>query len=572
MSLSKRKRKILRLIIPLFVLILIGYTAWKFYQGAQSRKVAGIYLTTGGETFLIIESNLWGSLKVTDGGLHITEYITASPDRKFSVKLKKNHLYFSQEEIDKSGYTGDGYYHTAINMILKPSLTIAGDWDLVRSEILINEIPKDRIFGKRFFEDIWHSGSIARFEETLKSYLEKRDSQKEKRHYSEKPVPSILHRMDDPGIAEYFHARQKGLIDYKSLQVVRDIHDKFPEDPYLALHHIEMEALSGNPSESLELWEKWKECYRSHPDAYLRSLAERAFVTITVEMNKKKLPDQINPSVFFYINHDYPKDAHDFEDTLKRFKEFYHSDQIFFFSFPIVPHLDVPGFFGWWNLNFLQLQTTSKMLSVHSIFYLFQGKREESLEILASIYRMGQAFNSHGSVIQRLIGIAIRAIASDGLRIFVLNACETQEEFKQCWNTLERLNNTPNLEDGSHIMSGESPLLYSLIMPHNYLESETRHKVSDMKFELSRMACAAKYRLLLSGDFPSEEEDFAPFLSRGLPRDIFTKKDSLRFENLSPNELTIYSVGPDRKDDHAAIAYDPTNGTNAPGDIFITIP
>lgn len=36
-------------------------------------------------------------------------------------------------------------------------------------------------------------------------------------------------------------------------------------------------------------------------------------------------------------------------------------------------------------------------------------------------------------------------------------------------------------------------------------------------------------------------------------------------------DVTIYSVGPDREDQHATIAYDPTNGTRSAGDIMIRV-
>lgn len=36
--------------------------------------------------------------------------------------------------------------------------------------------------------------------------------------------------------------------------------------------------------------------------------------------------------------------------------------------------------------------------------------------------------------------------------------------------------------------------------------------------------------------------------------------------------MAVYSVGPDRTDDHARLAYDATNGTLSPGDIITTVP
>lgn len=51
--------------------------------------------------------------------------------------------------------------------------------------------------------------------------------------------------------------------------------------------------------------------------------------------------------------------------------------------------------------------------------------------------------------------------------------------------------------------------------------------------------------------------------------DIFSGKPLKRIRGAG--EVTIYSVGPDREDQHATITYDPTNGTFSAGDIMVRV-
>jgi hypothetical protein len=162
------------------------------------------------------------------------------------------------------------------------------------------------------------------------------------------------------------------------------------------------------------------------------------------------------------------------------------------------------------------------------------------------------------------------------LRIYVLNACETPEDFETCWKVLEELNNVPGQETGEYLMVGEFMSFFAA-MPldetifANTAESHERHHVADMRFQLVRTALAARYRLVKAGEFPKSEEEFAPLFASGLPRDAFSP-GGLKFTSGIPDLYSVYSVGPDRLDDGAAIEYDSTNGTVSRGDIFVRIP
>ena len=573
-------------LISLCILIFIPvFFAGNLAAAQSAKETPGIYIVSGGESYLVIESGFWGSLKVREGEIQTCEgFGTPAKTVSHFLDLKGGSLNLVQEEIYDYGNDYSSYNKVISSFTLKPSPDIPGDWDLVDGEIRGLEIRKNKMFGKEFFKDLYLSSSLDDLKQNFVSYLPKSRIEKIF-HYkwdsARGSLPSFLHRVDDSRIIEYYRLRQNGIINENTLQLSQDLAASHPNDHYVTLHIVEMEALKGDPLEALNLWKKWKKSHGSYPDPLLLHLAESVFHTVCIQINKKNHPDWQSPKEFFTI--DYPVGRHTLNETLEYYKDYLDSENMFFISQDLVPPLKVPGYHCSYVPNFLELQVSSKVVRTLATFYLFQGRRKESLELLASIYRMGQSLNAHGIIIQRLIGIGVRRIASGGLKIFVLNACETKEDFRECWNVLERLHNTPFQEDGTRLGWGEYPTITSLMescpggrycwrTPDTERETDARHRTSDMEFHLVRMAAAAKHRLLFSGDFPNSESDFAPFLPNGLPKDEFTTGTPLRFAPLSKNELVIYSLGPDKDDDRASLEYDPTNGIFSNGDICLRIP
>jgi hypothetical protein len=66
---------------------------------------------------------------------------------------------------------------------------------------------------------------------------------------------------------------------------------------------------------------------------------------------------------------------------------------------------------------------------------------------------------------------------------------------------------------------------------------------------------------------PKALADLAPVYLAKLPADPFAK-DGAPYRLSSGG--VIYSVGPDGRDDAAATAFDPKNGTISPGDVFFS--
>jgi hypothetical protein len=208
-----------------------------------------------------------------------------------------------------------------------------------------------------------------------------------------------------------------------------------------------------------------------------------------------------------------------------------------------------------------------------AMFKVLEGKRDESLSLLAATLRLGQLMAESGYGIVALVGIAVESIASSGLETYALNCCEDKSEFQQLWMMLDRLEKYEKPLRGMDLFALEYPLrkyLPNTAFQWYYPEAETRLYVVKSKFELVRMATAAKQRLVMQGEFPKSAKQFGPLLPDGPPKDPFGD-GPLKFLSTT-DSLTCYSIGPDKSDDRATVAYDPTNGTISPGDIWINVP
>ena len=227
------------------------------------------------------------------------------------------------------------------------------------------------------------------------------------------------------------------------------------------------------------------------------------------------------------------------------------------------------------GLQLWDAQIMAKVVRVIAVIRMLEGKRDESLRLLESSYRLGQLLCQSTRLMDIWIGIAVRRIAGKALEIHLLNCCETEAEFKQFWKTLNSLReyNVPQTEE--ELMELEpAPLIVRLFLRkalrENVQVTKARQSIVDARFELLRMATAVRYRFVLRGEFPRTPDQFGPLLSEGLPKDPFSD-GPLKFI-MTTDSLVCYSIGPDGRDDRVAIEYDPTNGSLSPGDMLMTVP
>jgi bla regulator protein BlaR1 len=227
-----------------------------------------------------------------------------------------------------------------------------------------------------------------------------------------------------------------------------------------------------------------------------------------------------------------------------------------------------------WGVNFLQLQTSAKIFMTAADLSFLGGDRQRALETSVSVYRAGQLMSQNGTLLNRMIGTAVRSIAVRGLASSVLDGCERPEEVRAAFQRLEWLNQRERPK-GQEDLVGLERLSYMDGMGEtdlNLSEAESRVTFADARFQLVRMGASAWYVRLKTGQFPKAAGQFELLPGGTPPRDPFADGDApLRFVE-RPDALVCYSLGPDKEDNGGAITYNPTNGTKSAGDITLEVP
>ena len=197
--------------------------------------------------------------------------------------------------------------------------------------------------------------------------------------------------------------------------------------------------------------------------------------------------------------------------------------------------------------------TAAKVARVQADFLLMQGKRDEALATLAAAFERGAQMAASGdSETARLDGINVQLTACEGFRILVQNGYETREEYDRVWQVLERIRTSCPVPGP---LSGDGAV---------------RAKVAAAEFQIIRMATAARRHFLTVGRFPVDRNDFGPLMPAGVPTDPFSLQP-LKWQPVHC-AWACCSVGPDGKDNHGTIVYDPGKGTASSGDLVFRVP
>jgi hypothetical protein len=594
MTIRLFKHPNLRLWVP-WAMIPVGAVvaswAWTLYLSRGSGVAAGTYLMAGGQSYAVIESRSLGRLAVRESrDIQVTSF-AALRGQSLSAWLRRGDLFLSQTsrpDVDPArGLLAIGG-KVLLFMRLEPSSSVPGDWDLV-------EAHAEAKWPSKFTPAFWRiaiglygigGGTMTA---TVKAAIVGVFSGRfppppvdARLDTTMPPVRSFLHRVDDARIPDYFRDRYSNDPTVRTLTAIRSLAADHPLDPYLSLHRIDVEAAVGDSAEALRLMKEWDRKNPSPADALLAKSARRVRLAVFMAENKRLAPDlHTMMEMFPAQTSPVPLSERDWESKTRWVR-----------SIDALPYLwvegDMTGLIPAFVRsgaalatrpvpNFLELQIFCKVARATAMLRLVQGRREEALELLTGSYRLGQCMNADGVLIVRLIGIALRAIATSGLGIYALNACETPGDLEKTWAEIERLDETPGQEDGRHLTDGEDSPLRSLMTDYsmyaaNLLEARTRHDVTDAKFQALRAGVAARHRFLRTGQFPRSAAEFDLFGVEGLPADDFAPTQTLRFILPEKGEFTVYSVGPDGDDDRAETTYDSSNGSTSDGDLSLAIP
>lgn len=556
----KNKQVKLRILLAVFWMLCGMYFS---IISVHASAIEGIYLIGGGDAYLEIKrrsfkeqtSNLINKLSLylfeekqtreealynsPRGGYSISGSFLPKKNNLSITRLNNNLIIASPEHP-----TEKNIYKTYIE--LAPSPKIRGDWDLVKINYLFLADPLDA------FPD----GSDRTPLGTLITLPN--------------PVSSFLHRVDDKRIIEYFEeiednmqSRSNDSRSYsvpratpRLLELANALAARFPDDIFV--HTIYLDSLiiqRDYKALAVEL-DRWRISYQQTDNPFLQNVLKRCELALYAyslsesgqngyDFMEKLLSPQTDLDTRLRILPD-----------ILSYKEYVCPIQTLILRFNYTP-------------NFLSDQVAAKVFCTNAIFLMLQGKNEEALLSLAGTYRMGQFLKQDYTLISNLIGIAVQMIACMGLELYILNACNTPEDFQRLWKIFAELDRLPHAVDLERTLTMLNPLL-SVVTFWKKNMSSVRDEVSVAKYQLLKVAAAARHHLLTHNTFPDEDKKFLPYLPDGLPRDPFSSQP---LKYLSGADLfTCYSIGPDETDDKAAIAYDPSNGSVSSGDIFIKVP
>jgi len=487
-------------------------------------KPEGIYLFRGGLHYIQIARERGGKLTTISSYFGYGKY-------NFLASMENGLLIIKTPQD----------YGWMISYELLPSKEIPGDWDLIR----VFQYFPSLISGEKEFDP-----------KTIPPLRQ--------------PYPSFLHRVDDPRIIEYFKITYEEdnltlashIPDPDMSSRLMDLASKLvsshPDDLDLRTLYLDALIRSGDDLELEKQAKALKETYEKKGNSYHKHIFQEVENHLTAR--RLSFDGKNGRDIMLGI---LSRD-NDFPTRLRRLPELLDYEKY---------AEQRTGLIVGVVTNYLEIQASSKSFCVWAAFLQLRGQRKEALQILAANYHLVHLMDQGGNLISRLIGFSLRAIAARGLELYALNSCETLADFDEFWNTLERLNypwKDLTLEEIDRLEDG--PLYPEELewMRSHLTEHLTRQRVSYAKFELVRMATAAKRHFISQGSFPTVPQDFAPLLAEGPPRDPFSK-DPLRFIPGS-DPFACYSIGPDDKDDRAEFSYDPTNGTKSPGDIYVKIP
>jgi len=221
--------------------------------------------------------------------------------------------------------------------------------------------------------------------------------------------------------------------------------------------------------------------------------------------------------------------------------------------------------------NFLHTQILCKLIAVKSDFLMLSGEsREAEQELLKVLYYSIGLTGSSNILIGRVIGIAISSIAVNRLEHVYLSgyqrANELVDPFHRFNQQLMEYNKAVYADIIYYHPASEYLNSYN---QENQLQATIRAKISLARMVNLQAAISLRHYYLKYEEWPQ-----IPITGELLDQpgmDAFSSDHSPHKLVEHENDLIVYSVGPDQKDDRAKMNYDPTNGIISSGDIFLQV-
>ena len=348
-------RKILYLALVLILLLAMFLGGWRLWIARGCKSAAGTYITTGGQSFLVIEPGSWRSLHVTSGIFITYFWYFPCRDRSayegpISLSASFNHgrLIVKQNMIKRDD---DEYFKEYLTLILVPSDAIPGDWDLVDADMIVNMGEKPELTSLDFWKDLAKSDNFEEFKETIKGIFFDENYMKCHLDPSKAPLESFFHRVNDYRIPGLFQSLLRRDYTQDTLTLAKDLAEDHQHDPYLDLLRIELEAHSEDPAISLKMLETWEKEYGTLPHQLLQY--SRAIVGRNVSNAQHVKSFEKHPRDFSEI---LGKEMSLMERIARIKKLFYDPETLFYpMSKPFVPPIDSPDYTLDDRQNFLDI-------------------------------------------------------------------------------------------------------------------------------------------------------------------------------------------------------------------------
>jgi hypothetical protein len=558
-SLRNLRRSLPWLAIPAFGLAF--QFAWVLWASRGSETAIGTYMMDGGRGYIVVGSRSFGRLAVQEASRIATIVHYPILNHAWAAQFRNGHLILLQSDRLDTG--SDPWYarpelRIHLQMSLVPSSSLPQDWDLVEARA-VDSAPG--VFQVSFWVQVFRSGS---FKDGLAYVVAgvrgdpyildlKLDA-------SMPAVHSFLHRVDDPRLVEYFRNRYSEDPTTATLSLVRSLSEDHPEDPYLALHRIDVEAAAGNSIEAARLMDRWDARNAMKPEVLLAESARIARLAVAMAENRRLAPNLASIRDAFPDPGSSPPSAlappprsltwkMEWFRTIGRLSGLWIDTATVGLMPPSVRPKAGPerGAVSGLRPSFTDIRIGARAAHEISMFRLLQGRRDEALEILAGAYRLGQSMNASGPVIDRMIGMAVQEIALEGLTIYGLNGCETVREVEGFWDTLERLDKSPGQEEEGHYVLGDGSFLMTTMKDATggaftlTNTSKFNLRIED-KFHLLRAATAVRHRFLRTGAFPRSKEEFDLLGPEGLAEDDAETTRTIGFRLLENGDLRLYGA------------------------------
>jgi len=105
----------------------------------------------------------------------------------------------------------------------------------------------------------------------------------------------------------------------------------------------------------------------------------------------------------------------------------------------------------------------------------------------------------------------------------------------------------------------------------NVRKTIARQKEKEAEGNLQKVVDAAEAYWVENNRYPEKDLDLTTPIAyiKEIPKDPFTQDNVIGFKKNDKHNFTVWSIGPDLKDDIGDVAYDPSNGVFSDGDILI---